>query len=159
MGVSPLSENELRFLRALVRRNVRFMLVGLSAAALQGAPVVTQDVDLWFEDLDDSNIRDALRDVGAAFVPQFQLNPPMFAAGGTELFDIVLTMHGLESFDAELTQCIDVVLDDVSLKVLSLPRILASKRAVNRTKDKLVIPVLEDTIAANAARLKDTTTD
>ena len=43
----PLTERELRFLRELVRHNVRFLIVGLSAAALQGAPVVTQDVDLW----------------------------------------------------------------------------------------------------------------
>jgi hypothetical protein len=28
-------------------------------AALQGAPVVTQDVDLWFEDLGDPGIREA----------------------------------------------------------------------------------------------------
>ena len=69
MAAPPLSESELRFLRALLRRKVRFMVVGLSAAALQGAPVVTQDVDLWFEDLSDPRIRDALKEVGAAYVP------------------------------------------------------------------------------------------
>jgi hypothetical protein len=41
-------------------------VVGWSAAALQGAPVVTQDVDLWFEDLNDPRIGEALRDVDAA---------------------------------------------------------------------------------------------
>ena len=45
----PFSESELRLLGVLLRRKVRFMIVGLSAATLQGAPVVTQDVDLWFE--------------------------------------------------------------------------------------------------------------
>jgi hypothetical protein len=54
--VLPLSESELRFLGALVRRKVRFMVVGLSAAALQGAPVVTEDIDLWFENLNDPNL-------------------------------------------------------------------------------------------------------
>ena len=49
MAAPSLNESELRFLRALLRRKVRFMVVGLSAAALQGAPVVTQDVDLWFD--------------------------------------------------------------------------------------------------------------
>ena len=33
------------------------------------------------------------------------------------------------------------------LKVLSLRRILVSKRAANRAKDRLVIPVLEDALA------------
>ena len=44
----PFSESELRLLRVLLKRKVRFMIVGLSAATLQGAPVVTQDVDLWW---------------------------------------------------------------------------------------------------------------
>ena len=47
----PFSESELRLLQVLLKRKVRFMIVGLSAATLQGAPVVTQDVDLWFENL------------------------------------------------------------------------------------------------------------
>ena len=154
MAAPPLSENELRFLRALLRRKVRFMVVGLSAAALQGAPVVTQDVDLWFEDLNDPRIREALRQVGAAYIPPSHLNPPMFAGGGIELFDIVLTMHGLGTFAEEVPKCVEVLLGRQKLKVLPLDRILASKRAANRAKDRLVIPVLEDTLAVGEATRK-----
>lgn len=149
MVVPSLNESELRFLRALLRCKVRFMVVGLSAAALQGAPVVTQDVDLWFEDLTDPRIGEVLRQVGAAYVPPSILNPPMFAGGGVELFEIVLTMHGLGTFSQELRNCVDVSLGRQKLKVLRLDRILASKRAANRTKDRLVIPVLEDSLAAS----------
>jgi len=59
----PFSESELRLLQVLLKRKVRFMVVGLSAATLQGAPVVTQDVDLWFENPGELTIpvlRDAL---------------------------------------------------------------------------------------------------
>jgi len=52
----PFAENEIRLLTALLRARVRFMIVGLSAATLQGAPVVTQDVNLWFEKLGDLEI-------------------------------------------------------------------------------------------------------
>ena len=149
MAAPSLSESELRFLGALLRRKVRFMVVGLSAAALQGAPVVTQDVDLWFEDLSDPRIREALEEVGAAYVPPSILNPPMFAGGGVELFDIVLTMDGLKAFAGELRNCVDVPLGRHKLNVLRLDRILASKRAANRPKDQLVIPVLEDALAAS----------
>lgn len=149
MGAPSLNESELRFLRALLRHKVRFMVVGLSAAALQGAPVVTQDVDLWFEDLSDPRIREALREVGAAYVPPSILNPPMFAGGGVELCDIVLTVHGLRAFPEELENCIEVSLGRRKLKVLRLDRILASKRAANRPKDRLVLPVLEDSLAAS----------
>jgi len=147
VAAPSLSEKELSFLRALLRRKVKFMVVGLSAAALQGAPVVTQDVDLWFEDLSDPNIREALDEVGAAYVPPSIQNPPMFAGGGVELFDIVLTMHGLGSFADEWSNCMDVRLGRQRLKVLRLERILASKRAANRAKDRLAIPVLEDSLA------------
>ena len=44
----PFAESEIRLLTALLCARVRFMVVGLSAATMQGAPVVTQDVDLWF---------------------------------------------------------------------------------------------------------------
>jgi hypothetical protein len=146
-----LTQSELRFLRALLHRKVPFMIVGLAAAALQGAPVITQDVDLWFEDLNDPRLAQALRDVGAAYVPPGHLNPPSFALAGTELFDIVLRMDGLRTFAEELGQCIDVPLGRYRLKVLSLERILTSKRAANRPKDRLVIPALEDSLAATMA--------
>jgi len=159
VAAPSLNENELRFLRGLLRRKVRFIVVGLSAAALQGAPVVTQDVDLWFEDLSDPRIREALREVDAAYVPPSILNPPMFAGGDIELFDIVVTMPGLGGFPEELRNCIEVSLGRQKLKVLRLDRILASKRAANRPKDRLVIPVLEDSLAANtvAGRRKNRT--
>jgi hypothetical protein len=73
----------------------------------------------------------------------------MFAGGGIELFDIVLTMHGLGTFSEELANCLDVALGRYKLKVLGVDRILASKRVANRTKDRLVIPVLEDSLVAN----------
>jgi hypothetical protein len=38
-------------LDALNRRGVQFMLVGLSAAVLQGADTAIRDIDMWFEDV------------------------------------------------------------------------------------------------------------
>ena len=143
----PFAENEIRLLTALLRARVRFMVVGLSAATLQGAPVVTQDVDLWFEKLGDLKISRALQTVGAAYVPPSMLNPPMLAGAGAELFDIVLRMDGLGAFADEIKNCVEIPLGGQKLKVLSLERILASKIAANRDKDKLTIPVLRDTLA------------
>ncbi|MBI4324950.1 MAG: hypothetical protein HY674_06765 [Chloroflexi bacterium] len=77
------------------------------------------------------------------------MNPPMLAGGGVELFDIVLILHGLGPFAEELRNCVDVALGRDKLKVLRVDRILASKRAANRAKDRLVIPVLEDSLAAS----------
>jgi len=144
----PFAEDEIRLLTALLRARVRFMVVGLSAAALQGAPVVTQDVDLWFEHLGEPKISRALHKIGAAYVPPSITNPPMLAGHGAELFDIAIKMDGLGTFAEELKNCVVVPLGGQKLKVLSLERILASKIAANRSKDKLTIPVLRDALAA-----------
>ena len=147
----PFSESEQRLLQILLKRKVRFMVVGLSAATLQGAPVVTQDVDLWFENLGELKISRALQEVGAAYVPPSNFNPPMLAGTGAELFDIVIRMDGLGTFADEIKNCVEISLGRQKLKVLSLERILASKLAANRPKDKLTIPVLRDALAATQA--------
>jgi hypothetical protein len=144
----PFSESELRLLQVLLKRKVRFMVVGLSAATLQGAPVVTQDVDLWFENLGEPKISSALQEVGAAYVPPSHLNPPMLAGAGAELFDIVTRMDGLGTFADDFRNCVEISLGREKLKVLSLERILVSKIAANRARDKLTIPVLRDALAA-----------
>ena len=56
--------------------------------------------------------------------------------------------NGLGAFADEIKNCVDIPLGHQKLKVLSLERILASKLAANRPKDKLTIPVLRDALAA-----------
>jgi len=121
------------------------MIVGLSAAALQGAAVVTQDVDLWFRDLDDPRIRKALKKVGATCLQSMGDNPPVFVGKAVELFDIVLNMHGLEDFQEEKRGAVKISLGSFKVPVLPLDRIIKSKRALGRPKDLLYLQVLADT--------------
>ena len=138
------SEAEARFLRALNDEGVEFLIVGLSAAALQGAPAVTQDIDLWFRDLTDPGIKKALRRVGGVYVAPTGSTPPMFVGSAVALFDVVVSMHGLESFAKEAARAVTVVLEGVRVKLLPLERIIVSKQATNRPKDRAILPVLED---------------
>ncbi len=149
---SIFTEQELAFLRELVRRRVEFMVVGLSAAALQGAPAVTQGIDLWFTDLADPKLKKALDRVGGIYVPPTDSTPPMLAGRSIALFDIVLTMDGLRDFDEELAQSVEMPVGRTKVRVLPLEQIIVGKRAVNREKDRLILPVLE----AAAAVLRDT---
>jgi len=144
--VLPLSESELRLLESLLRHKIRFMVVGLSAAALQGAPVVTEDIDLWFEHLPDPKLTQALVKVGAAYIPPFGYNPPMLGGAGSEPFDIAIRMNGLDEFAVEWKRAVEIKVGRLRLKVLPLERILASKQAANRPKDQRVIPVLQNTL-------------
>ena len=106
------------------------MIVGLSAVALQGAPVVTQDIELWFKDLLDKGIKKSLKKVNGTLVPSVGLNPPMFAGKHAELFDIVLNMHGLNKFEEEVENTIKIPLGNVYVRVLKLERIIKSKQGI-----------------------------
>jgi hypothetical protein len=152
--VLPLSESELRLLESLLRHKIRFMVVGLSAAALQGAPVVTEGVDLWFDNLNDPRLMPALIEVGAAYIPPFGYNPPMLGGAGSEPFDVVIHMDGLKKFSAEWKTAVEIKVGKLRLKVLPLIRILASKQAANRPKDQRVIPVLQNTLLTLKTKTK-----
>lgn len=148
------AEGEVRFLRELVRAKVDFLMVGLSAAALQGATVVTQDVDLWFRDLADPRIRKALKKVGASYIPPEGDNPPVLVGAAVEFFDIVVHMHGLGSFEEEKKHSVRITLGSFKVPVLSLERIIRSKQALGRPKDRLYLRVLADTQKALQGRTK-----
>jgi len=72
----------------------------------------------------------------------------MFAGKGIELFDIVLTMDGLGQFDEERKHAIKIPLGRTKVLVLNLERIIASKEAAGRNKDRLVLKVLSDALKA-----------
>lgn len=146
-GPAIFASKEIAFLRALQKQAVSFMVVGAAAAALQGAPIVTQDVDLWFKDINDPGIKRALDKVGGSLVPPIDLHPPAFAGPGVELFDIVLHMHGLENIEREMKNTLLVRVGRLSVRILALERIIKSKEAVRRPKDLRALPVLRDALA------------
>ena len=138
---------EISFLKELNKQRVDYLIVGAAAAALQGAPIVTQDIDLWFRDLADPALRKAVAKVGGAIVPSIGLHPPTFAGGAVEIFNIVLTMHGLGSFDEEAKGSVLIDLGGLHVRILALDRIIKSKETVGRPKDLLTLPVLRDALA------------
>ena len=148
------TSGESRFLRELLRRHVPFMVVGLSGAALQGALVVTQDVDLWFRNPGDPRIQQALKTVGGTYVPIIYLNPPSFVGDAVDIFDIVMNMSGLKDFDVERRNAVLIPLGRYRLPVLPLERIIASKQAANREKDQLVLPRLKNALKTRQALLR-----
>jgi hypothetical protein len=135
-----------------VDEGVEFLVVGLAAAALQGAPAVTQDIDLWFRDLSDPALQRALRRAGATYVPPSLQNPPLLAGGDAILFDVVVNMHGLGSFTQEARRALRVPVGAVEVRVLPLSRVIASKKATDRPKDRAILPALEDALRVLQSR-------
>lgn len=133
-------------------RGVEFAVVGLSAALLQGATIATEDIDLWFERLDDPCIGEAARAAGGFWLSgSFGMRPPGLGGVLGERFDVVTHMHGLGTFDEERANTVELDIDGVPVRVLRIERILASKRATGRPKDRAQIPALEAAIAARDA--------
>jgi hypothetical protein len=64
-----LTSAERALLAALNHRRVRYLLIGLGAAVLQGAPVSTQDLDLWLEHPGDEAVKQAAADAGGFWIP------------------------------------------------------------------------------------------
>jgi hypothetical protein len=149
MPDSILSSAEQILFRELNRLGVRFMVVGMSAALLQGARGATEAVDLWFEDTSDPRISEAVRAAGGIWVSgSFGMAAPRI--GGSALgdrFDVVTHMSGLGNFATEYTLVIYEMVDGLAIPLLPLEQILASKRAADRPKDRAIIVNLEDTLA------------
>jgi len=148
----PLSDAELLFLRELVRSGTRFLVVGVGAAVLQGADAVTQDLDLWFSSLGDPGIAKAASAAGGEFAAR--TNPPMVAGEGLDRIDVVTHCQGLKSFNAEYAKARTLSVGDFSIKILPLERVIASKRAAGRPKDKAVLESLRAALVAQRAAPK-----
>lgn len=148
MGDSVLSTGERAVLEAFGRHGVRYLIVGMGAALLQGARGATEDIDLWIESSDDPRLRDIARDAGGFWISGFGMRPPGF--GGSRIgdrFDIVTHVHGVGAFDDEYASAPTIELERLLVKVLPLARIRDSKRALGRPRDLAQIPALEEALA------------
>ena len=144
-----LTPGERSLFEALNRRAVPFLIIGIGAAALEGAPLATQDLDVWFERVhDDERIRLAAGDAGGFWISGFGNQPPAFGGSGLERIDVVLTAHGLDAFAVEYARAVEREIDGVTLHILPLERVIVSKRALNRAKDAAQLPALEATLLA-----------
>jgi predicted nucleotidyltransferase len=143
----PLTPVEVRFLRELAERDVRFMIVGMSAADLQGAHIGTQDIDLWFRRTSDPGLESSARSVGCLFM--WRSDPPMLEGEELERFDVVNRLDGLDDFETEYAGAVDSEIEGIPVKLLPLHRIIVSKKAADRPKDRVALPALKAALQAN----------
>ena len=57
MDAFALTPAERKLFAALRARDVKFLIIGLGAAVLEGALVATQDIDVWFEPALEATLR------------------------------------------------------------------------------------------------------
>jgi hypothetical protein len=112
----------------------------MAAALLQGVIETTIDPDIWV-DLPERQyvplINLCVSQGATAIAPT-----PYVLAGG-RVVNFQFRIDGIKSFDAEYKNAVLARIENQSVKVLPLGRILKSKKAVLRDKDKLHILLIE----------------
>lgn len=151
MSEFALTPAERALFGALQALEVRFLLVGMGAALVEGAHGTTQDLDLWFGPIDPVKLTSAARQAGGFYTSGFGLQPPLIGGAGLDRIDLVLTAHGLGSFNEEYDRAHEYEIDGLWIRVLPLERVIASKRAARRAKDLAQLPLLEAALAARRA--------
>ncbi|MDH3291490.1 MAG: hypothetical protein OEO20_08710 [Gemmatimonadota bacterium] len=142
---------------ALVRADVRFVVIGGVAAGLHGMGRATFDLDICYDPAPDNRERLAailsegdayLRSVeaGLPFVldaRQLEISPVMTLTTSLGDLDILDHVEGVGDFAAVLANSVETFVGDTRFRILDLPALIKAKRAANRQKDRDQLPELE----------------
>ncbi len=141
-----------RLLRTLVEHEVAFCVIGAVAAWLQGSPAVTLDLDVMpRRDLDNAErLAAALNSLGARSRDSGSPAPlegADFLGWQTQRFDteagpldVVPQAAAIGGFEEVAT--IELSLGDLSVRVITLDEVIASKEKLGRPKDTAALPAL-----------------
>jgi hypothetical protein len=147
-------------LDVLLDHEVGFVLVGALAAVAQGAPVTTHDVGIVHARTADNldRLMAALAKMNARYRGRAPERPlpadrAALATTGHSLFatdlgplDCLGAIEGGMQFDDLIPLSMVLDLDGRALRVLSLETLVALKRSSTDPKDRLVLPLLEETL-------------
>ncbi len=133
--------------RALQAEKIPFLIIGMNAAIMQGAPGSTLDYDIWVN----LPTRQYMRVINIAHKLGAELFSNQSIALHGLLVDFVYTPHGLKSFRSELRGALWLDWEGVKLPVLPLERIIAAKEFIGRDKDLAQLPILR-TVLRNLRR-------
>lgn len=120
------------------------------AAIEQGAPLMTVDYDFWVHLPERQYVR--LLSIVQRQGGTIRARTLYELRDGTQV-NAIFQPDGLRSFAVEWKRCRWGKLESVPVKVLPLRRVIASKCAANREKDRAVLPILLRTLRL-AKRLK-----
>jgi hypothetical protein len=121
-----------RLLEALEAEEIQFMLIGMSAAIVQGVMETTLDIDLWIDlpPRQYMRVQQISRRIGAVVAA----NTVVYLEDGTPV-NFVYEVDGLKSFKSEVRNTERLKFHDKIIPVLKLERILKSKESIGREKD------------------------
>src|SRR3954468_17437995 len=156
----PRSVKFLGLLRVLLRHGVEFFVVGGVAAQLEGAPIVTFDLDVLYdkapENLD--RLLAALRELKARYRdPAGRHIEPDLGKLETLRTHLLLTELGAldvltaigegSTYQDLVGRTVLYELGEMRVRVLELAAVIESKKQANRDKDRAALPTLLQALA------------
>ncbi len=155
-----------RVLRRLVDQRVDFVIVGLTAAIAQGAPLGTVDLDLCYRRTPENaeRLARALKPFhprlrGAPADLPFTLDGKTILAGCNFTFvtdvgdvDLLGRIDGVGEYADLCPVAVETEAFGMRLLIMSLEQVIQSKKAAGRNKDRAQLPVLEETLRLRRAQ-------
>lgn len=143
-------------LRVLDEYGVRYVVIGGVAGAVHGSPSITQDLDICYDRRPDNleRLAEALRSInsrlrGAPPDVPFILDARTLERGDFFTFstdvgplDLVGTPGSSGGYEALARNAETINLDDLIVRVASLPDLMAMKRAAGRPQDLWELEIL-----------------
>ncbi len=147
-------------IRRLVQAEVEFVVVGGISGVLQGASLVTVDLDICYKRSPanlarlaaalaplEPKLRGLPSELPAAFDERtLHLGTNFTLQVGDENLDLLAEMKAIGGYEQIIAQAVEVPIDDLRVKVLSLEQLIATKAAVGRLKDLAALPILKATL-------------
>ncbi len=137
--------------RTFQERRFEAVMVGNAAAALQGAPVTTLDIDFMFRKTPVTlkKLKAVALDLGAVilkpYYPVSDLFRMMNDNRGMQL-DFMSRLHGIRSYEGLRARAFRLQFGRHELLIASLTDIIRSKRSAGRDRDLAVLGILEKTL-------------
>ena len=144
-----LNKDYREMLQCLLEEGVRFLLVGAYAVAVHGFPRATNDIDffVWATPENAAKLLRALARFGA---PLDDVSESDFSAAGIVFqignsprrIDIITSISGVD-FEHAYANRKSIVLEGLEIPVISVPDLIANKRASGRAQDLADVEKLE----------------
>jgi hypothetical protein len=149
------------YLRQIAERfselGLEAVLIGNAAAALQGAPVTTVDLDFLFRKTPGNmrKIKKLASSLNMVIFSPFYPAADMYRLQrDTDQFqvDFCVRIHGLRSFEALRSRATTVPFGNHTILVADLADVIKSKKAAGRPQDLAIMDILERTYAQKQIR-------
>jgi hypothetical protein len=156
----PVEQQSHAILLGLHRAQVEFVVVGGMAGVLQGAPILTEDLDVVHRRTPENVARLLSWLLSHGAYARFDLanrrlapkEDALLGHGHVNLqtdlgiLDVLCELGEGEGYDEILTDTLVLEQDGFPLRVLGLSRLIAVKGRAGRPKDRAVLPVLIATL-------------